>query len=75
MTRHDLLVYTAAPRHRPIGWFAPTAAATGVTHADLVNTAAADARIQPGRRPLAGHAMSYASVLGTHPTKPNLKTP
>jgi hypothetical protein len=75
MTRHDPLVHTAALRHRPTGRFAPSAAATSVTHAELVNTAAADARVQPGGRLLAGLATPYASALGTHPTTPNRKTP
>ena len=75
MTRHDPLVHTAALRHRPTGRFAPSAAATSVTHAELVNTAAADARIQPGRGPLGGQAMAYASAPGPHPTTPNRKTP
>ena len=75
MTRHDPLVHTAALRHRPTGRFAPSAAATSVTHAELVNTAAADARVQPGGRLPAGLATPYASALGTHPTTPNRKTP
>lgn len=75
MTRHDPLVHTAALRHRPMGWFAPSTAVITVVPADLVNTAAADAQIQPGRRPLGGHAMASASAPGTHPTTPNRKTP
>jgi len=75
MTRHDQLVRTAAPRHRLMGWFAPSAAATGVMHADLVNTAAADARMQPGRRLLGGLATPYASALGTRPTAPKQQNP
>jgi len=42
MTRHDLLVHTAAPHRRPMGWFAPSAAAIAVMPVDLANTAAAD---------------------------------
>jgi hypothetical protein len=75
MTRHDLLVHTAALRHRPMGWFAPSTAVIPVMPGDLVNIAAADAQIQPGQRPLGGHAMPYVSTLGTRTTTPNRKTP
>lgn len=75
MTRHDLLVQTTAPRHRPMGWFAPSAAATGVRHVDLVNTVTSDARTQPRQHLLGGLATPYASALGTHPNEPKQKTP
>lgn len=75
MTRHDQLVRTAAPRHRLMGWFAPSATATGVMHADLVNTAAVDARLQPGRRLLGGLAAPYTSTPGIRPTAPKQQYP
>lgn len=75
MTPHNPLVHTAALRHRPMGWFAPSTAVLTAVPADLVNTAAADGQIQPRRRLLAGLATPYASALGTHPTTPNRKTP
>lgn len=75
MTRHDQLVQTAAARHRPMGWFAPSVAATAVMHADSVITVTANARTQPGRRLIGGLATPYASALRTHPTAPKQQNP
>lgn len=75
MTRHDLLVHTAAPHRGPTGWFAPGTSATTNMQANLINTVAADARTQPGRRPPGEHSTTYTAVRGGRPTTPKRKTP
>ena len=70
MTRHDLLVHTAAPRHRPMGWCAPSAAATGARHADPTKSAYNRAFNRPDRRPLGAPGKLGASAIGIRPTAP-----
>ena len=48
MTRHDLLVQTAAPHRGSTGWFAPGGRATTVMRANLINTVAADTQVTTG---------------------------
>lgn len=75
MTRHDPLTQTAAPHRWPTGWFAPGAPATIISHANLINTVAAEAQMPPGRRPPGRRATAYAEVRGRQSTTPNPKTP
>lgn len=75
MTRHDPLVPTAASSHRPMGWFAPSAAATVVMLANLIKTVAAGARTQPGRRLPDRLTTPYVVVRGGHSTSPKRKNP
>jgi len=75
MTRHDLLVQTAAPHRGPVEWFAPGATATIIMHANLTTTVAAGTQMQPARRPPGERATQYAAARGRRPTTPNQKTP
>ena len=50
MTRHDLLVRTAARRHQPTGSAAPGAATTFVARTNPMEIVATGAHTRPGRR-------------------------
>ena len=75
MTRHDLLVQTAAPHRGPTGWFAPGAPATFVMHANLINTVAAVAQVHYGRHPLDECSTLYAAARSRASVTPNRKSP
>ena len=75
MTRHDLLIQTAATHRRPTGSFVPGATATSIMHANPSNTAAAEAQMLPGRRPTGEGSTLYVAARSRTSVTLKRKTP
>jgi hypothetical protein len=76
MTRHDLLVRTAAlPRHRPPGSAAPSPSATFVVCTNPMEIVATGAQTRPGRRLPDTLTAPYAAGRDRHLNGPKQKYP
>ena len=64
MTRHDQLNRTAAPRHRPLGPAALSAAMPVILHTNPVEIVATGAQTRPGRRLPDTLTKPYAAIGG-----------